>query len=87
MEIDQSSDENGYESLDDDQSRREIRVERPARPAPESAPKYTVPARVLGAVEIPAVVENVDRAVKAFGRVPNLQHVRDSLSHSITIAV
>lgn len=87
MEIDPSSDENGYESLDDDQSRREIRAERPARPAPESAPKYTVPARVLGAVEIPAVVENVDRAVKAFGRVPNLQHVCDSLSHSMTIAV
>lgn len=86
MEIDPSSDENGYESVDDDQSRREIRTERPTRPAPESAPKYTVPARVLGAVEIPAVVENVDRAVKAFGRVPNLQHVRDSLSHSLTIA-
>ncbi|KAI8657875.1 hypothetical protein NCS57_01167100 [Fusarium keratoplasticum] len=83
MEIDQSSDENGYESLDDDQSRREIRVERPARPAPESAPKYTVPARVLGAVEIPAVVENVDRAVKAFGRVPNLQHVMDTSRNSI----
>jgi hypothetical protein len=32
-------------------------------------------------------VENVDRAVKAFGRVPNLQHVRDSLSHFMTIAV
>ncbi|KAJ3458108.1 hypothetical protein MRS44_012217 [Fusarium solani] len=83
MEIDQSSDENGYESLGDDQSRREIRVERPARSAPESAPKYTVSARVLGAVEIPAVVENVDRAVKAFGRVPNLQHVRDGYKQKL----
>ncbi|KAJ4307999.1 tau 95 subunit of transcription factor TFIIIC [Fusarium piperis] len=83
MEIDQSSDENGYESLDDDQSRREIRVDRPARPAPDTAPKYTVPARVIGAVEIPAVVENVDRAVKAFGRVPNLQHVMDTSRNSI----
>jgi hypothetical protein len=39
------------------------------------APKYSIPARDLGAVEIPAVVENVDRAVKAFGRVPSLRHV------------
>lgn len=45
-------------------------------PAPSDiAPKYTVPSRILGAVEIPAIVNDVDRAVKAFGRVPSLQHV------------
>lgn len=39
------------------------------------APKYPIPNRDLGAVEIPAVVENVDRAVKAFGRTPSFQQV------------
>lgn len=42
----------------------------------DGAPKYTIPPRVLGAVEIPAVVENVDRAVKAFGRTPSFPQVR-----------
>ena len=39
------------------------------------APKYTVPSRELTAVEIPAIVENPDRAVRAFGRVASLAHV------------
>ncbi|KAM0561620.1 hypothetical protein ACHAPJ_002788 [Fusarium lateritium] len=69
-----SSDENGYESLDDTQLENGHAERNTASVHPESAPRYTVPSRVLGAVEIPAVVENVDRAVKAFGRVPNLQH-------------
>jgi hypothetical protein len=70
-----SSDENGYESLDDTliENGHEERTDEPIHT--DSASRYTVPTRIVGAVEIPAVVENADRAVKAFGRVPNLQHV------------
>ncbi|KAG5942763.1 hypothetical protein E4U53_007168, partial [Claviceps sorghi] len=32
----------------------------------DGAPRYRVAHRHLAAVEIPAVVENVDRAIKAF---------------------
>ena len=39
------------------------------------APRYPIPRRKLSAVEIPAVVQNMDRAVKAFGRVSTLNHV------------
>lgn len=41
----------------------------------EGAPRFRIAPRVLAAVEIPAVVENIDRTVKAFGRVPTLAHV------------
>jgi general transcription factor 3C polypeptide 5 (transcription factor C subunit 1) len=41
----------------------------------QGAPRYAIPARKLAAVEIPAVVQDVDRAVRAFGRVANLNHV------------
>jgi hypothetical protein len=41
----------------------------------DGAPRYPVASRDLSAVEIPAVVQNVDRAIKAFGRVPSLSHV------------
>ncbi|KAM5381093.1 hypothetical protein ACJZ2D_003009 [Fusarium nematophilum] len=78
-----SSDESGYESPANVERDRQRQADKPNRPASDAAPKYTVPARVLGAVEIPAVVENVDRAVKAFGRVPNLQHVMDTSRNSI----
>ncbi|KAF4988601.1 hypothetical protein FDECE_14979 [Fusarium decemcellulare] len=82
--MDYSSEEDGYESPSDTQQHERIRVEKPGRPAhSDLAPKYPIPSRVLGAVEIPAVVENVDRAVKAFGRVPNLQHVMDTSRNSI----
>ena len=40
------------------------------------APTYTIPSRKLSAVEIPAIVNDVDRAVSAFGRAPSLEHVR-----------
>ncbi|CAJ0552116.1 Ff.00g060950.m01.CDS01 [Fusarium sp. VM40] len=78
-----SSDENGYESLDDTliENGHEERNDEPINT--DSASRYTVPTRIVGAVEIPAVVENVDRAVKAFGRVPNLQHVMDAGRNSI----
>lgn len=41
----------------------------------EGAPRYSIPQRHLSAVEIPAVVENVDRTIKAFGRNATLAHV------------
>lgn len=45
------------------------------RDTENGAPRYAIPRRELTAVEIPAVVENIDRAVRAFGRVPSLRHV------------
>ena len=41
----------------------------------DGAPRYPIPSRDLAAVEVPAVVENIDLAVKAFGRVSSLTHV------------
>ena len=41
----------------------------------EGAPRYPIPSRQFSAVEMPALVQNVDRAVQAFGRVPDLNHV------------
>ncbi|KAG5813118.1 hypothetical protein H9Q74_003833 [Fusarium xylarioides] len=83
MEI--SSDENGYESLDDTQLENDNGERANDSVHPDSAPRYTVPSRAIGAVEIPAVVENIDRTVKAFGRVPNLQHVMDAGRNSIPL--
>ncbi|POR31041.1 Transcription factor tau subunit sfc1 [Tolypocladium paradoxum] len=62
------------------------------QPAPEiadddspedGAPRYPIPLRYLAAVEIPAVVENIDRAVKAFGRTPSLTHALDPARSSL----
>ncbi|KAK2677068.1 hypothetical protein RAB80_005808 [Fusarium oxysporum f. sp. vasinfectum] len=83
MEI--SSDENGYESLDDTQLENDNGERANDSVHPDSAPRYTVPSRAIGAVEIPAVVENIDRTIKAFGRVPNLQHVMDAGRNSIPL--
>jgi general transcription factor 3C polypeptide 5 (transcription factor C subunit 1) len=47
--------------------------------AANSAPRYSIPTDSLAAVEIPAIVENVDRAIKAFGRAPSLDHVGVSI--------
>ncbi|KAI5461616.1 RNA polymerase III transcription factor IIIC subunit-domain-containing protein [Mariannaea sp. PMI_226] len=65
-----------------------VQDDNPAHPEsgpidPGFAPRYIVPNRSLGAVEIPAVVNNVDRAVKAFGRGPSLQHIMDPNRNSI----
>ncbi|KAG6041593.1 hypothetical protein E4U41_003330 [Claviceps citrina] len=50
-----------------------------------AAPRYRIPPRHLSAVEIPAVVENVDRAVQALGRNPTLAHVMDPTRNSIPL--
>lgn len=52
-----------------------VRPQGIARETENGAPRYAIPRRDLTAVEIPAVVENIDRAVRAFGRVPSLRHV------------
>jgi general transcription factor 3C polypeptide 5 (transcription factor C subunit 1) len=51
----------------------------------KAAPTYRIPRRELGAVEIPAVVKNVDRAIKAFGRVTSLAHVCRTLSLTLDL--
>ncbi|KOS17186.1 Transcription factor tau subunit sfc1 [Escovopsis weberi] len=61
-----------------------LRIEESGNPH-DGAPRYPIPHRDLSAVEIPAVVEDVDRAVKAFGRVPNLRHVLDPVRNSIPL--
>ncbi|KAL6902449.1 RNA polymerase III transcription factor IIIC subunit domain-containing protein [Trichoderma evansii] len=58
-----------------------------ARDAEDGAPRYGIPRRELTAVEIPAVVENIDRAVRAFGRVPSLRHVLDPLRNSVPLYI
>ncbi|EXU97841.1 RNA polymerase III transcription factor (TF)IIIC subunit [Metarhizium robertsii] len=55
------------------------------QPEEEGAPRFRIPPRDLAAVEIPAVVENIDRAVKAFGRVPSLEHLMDPLRNSVPL--
>lgn len=56
----------------------------PAQNPSESAPAYPVPHRSLAAVEVPAVVKNVDRTIKAFGRGPSLKHVPKCQTKSTT---
>ncbi|QPG97016.1 hypothetical protein C2857_005628 [Epichloe festucae Fl1] len=51
----------------------------------DGAPRYRIAHRHLSAIEIPAVVENVDRAVKAFGRVPTLAHALETTRNSIPL--
>ncbi|UKZ70601.1 uncharacterized protein TrAtP1_011576 [Trichoderma atroviride] len=58
-----------------------------ARETENGAPRYAIPRRDLTAVEIPAVVENIDRAVRAFGRVPSLRHVLDPLRNSVPLYI
>lgn len=83
--MDPSSDEDLYrDSSPGDHESEEEPIAGPV--PPDAAPRYSVPNRVLGAVEIPAVVQNVDRAVKAFGRVPSLQHVRPLLLLTMPIS-
>ncbi|QPC79228.1 hypothetical protein HYE68_009980 [Fusarium pseudograminearum] len=85
MEVDLSSDENGYDSLDDTQFEDDHGERASESVHPDSAPRYMIPERVIGAIEFPAIVENPDRAVKAFGRVPHLQHVLDTGRNSIPL--
>ena len=42
----------------------------------DGAPRYTVPPRVMGAVEVPMIVADVDRATRAFGNIGSFKAVR-----------
>ena len=44
------------------------------------APRFVIPRRNLAAVELPANVQNVDRAIQAFGRRPDLSNVKTLLA-------
>lgn len=50
-----------------------------------TAPRYPIPRRRLAAVEVPAIVRNVDRAIKAFGRNSALPHALDPLRQSVPL--
>lgn len=41
----------------------------------DEAPRYSIPNRVIGAVEIPMMVMNLDRAFNAFSGVRNMNDV------------
>lgn len=48
------------------------------------APRYEIPDRIVSAIEVPANIQNADRAIKALGRASNLSHVhRPPLALSI----
>ncbi|KAJ4024490.1 tau 95 subunit of transcription factor TFIIIC [Fusarium irregulare] len=83
MEVDLVSDENDYDSYDETQFDDDNGERASSSVHPDSAPRYTIPERVIGAVEIPAVVNNPDRAVKTFGRHPHLQHLLDTGRNSV----
>lgn len=51
----------------------------------ETAPRYAIPARRLGSLEHPMLVEDVDKAIQTFGMNPSLQVVRRSLFPSSMI--
>lgn len=55
----------------------------------DGAPRYTVPPRAIGAVEIPMIVADVDRATRAFGNVGTFKSVSraSSLSPSPKVTV
>ncbi|KAK1655229.1 RNA polymerase III transcription factor IIIC subunit-domain-containing protein [Colletotrichum phormii] len=48
-----------------------------------SAPRFSIPKRTMGAVEIPMVVMNLDRTEKAFGNVSSFQNILDSERNTI----
>ncbi|KAH8176994.1 RNA polymerase III transcription factor (TF)IIIC subunit domain-containing protein [Sarocladium implicatum] len=56
-----------------------------SNPPEDAAPRYQIPGREMGAVELPAVVHDVDRAIRAFGRVPSLAHALDPSRNSIPL--
>lgn len=41
----------------------------------DGAPRYTVPPRAMGAIEIPMIVADVDRATRAFGNIGSFKTV------------
>ncbi|OLN86905.1 Transcription factor tau subunit sfc1 [Colletotrichum chlorophyti] len=48
-----------------------------------SAPRYPIPKRAMGAVEVPMIVMNLDRAEKAFGNISTFQNILDTERNTI----
>ncbi|KAJ4148589.1 hypothetical protein LMH87_003053 [Akanthomyces muscarius] len=53
--------------------------------AAQHAPTFTIPNTEIAAVEIPAVVQDIDRAIKAFGRLPSFEHILDPQRNSLPL--
>ncbi|KAL1841349.1 hypothetical protein VTJ49DRAFT_7129 [Mycothermus thermophilus] len=51
----------------------------------DAAPRYTIPARRLGAVEHPMIIKNLDKGIKTFGQNSALQGILDSASPQISV--
>ncbi|PKS05306.1 hypothetical protein jhhlp_008679 [Lomentospora prolificans] len=51
----------------------------------EGAPRYVVPPRAMGAVEVPMIVANVDRATKAFGNITTYKPLLDPNRNSLPL--
>ncbi|SPN98967.1 uncharacterized protein DNG_02006 [Cephalotrichum gorgonifer] len=49
------------------------------------APRYTVPPRAMGAVEIPMIVADVDRAIRAFGNLSGFKAFLDPNKNSLPL--
>lgn len=78
--------EDYFDESDDDHveangSVQEVPEENPEEGEPveeeedEGAPRYVVPPRAMGAVEVPMIVANIDRATKAFGNITTYKPV------------
>ncbi|WDK12468.1 hypothetical protein CGRA01v4_03747 [Colletotrichum graminicola] len=48
-----------------------------------SAPRYPIPKRAMGAVEIPMIVMNLGRTEKAFGNISSFQNILDTERNTI----
>jgi hypothetical protein len=70
--------DNMFESSsdEDDEIASPVQEEEASETIDVRAPSYTVPARPLGAVEVPGLISDVDRGMKAFGNIYNYDQVR-----------
>lgn len=67
-------DENSRERTQEE-GRETQREPSTSRDDSNSAPRFSIPKRAMGAVEIPMIVMNLDRAEKAFGSISSFQNV------------
>lgn len=67
-----------FESLPSNEHEHEQVEPNDYAPKQDGAPRYAVPPRAMGAVEVPMIVADVDRATRAFGNVGSFQTVSPS---------
>ncbi len=60
----------------DEPQRQDSRTAADAQQMDDAAPRYSIPAKRLIAVEHPLVVKDVDKAIKTFGRSASFKTVR-----------